>query len=86
MCDWSAETIASCRKLKRILESGDAVTAAAITANLYAFEKSVDREDENKMILKELEIVKHEVENFKKMQNSEPNAGIDLAAGSDTGS
>lgn len=56
MCGWTPEIQEACRTVKKILESGDQKTVAALQQNIEAFETSVKRLDENEKLKEEKRI------------------------------
>lgn len=70
--NWAPETQEACRTVKRVIESGDKTTALALQMNLHAFSQSIDRYDDNRILKKDIEQLKREVKQLKKINDNPP--------------
>jgi transcriptional regulator with XRE-family HTH domain len=77
MSSWPFEIQAACRTVKKILESGDKDTAEALIQNIHAFEESIDRRKAISDLHNEVNSLKHQFEEFKRIQDLKIFTGTD---------
>lgn len=77
MSGWPPEIREACRTVKKILEAGEPTTAEALKMNIAAFAKLIDSQARNETLLADVDRLKRDIEEIKRINKINRFTGTD---------